>query len=131
MTRQELRVTLDWFCGCGDPEAAAEELLALLRAHPLHTDERWKKLEDDLGTGRFHLILYMLDHLGYTEHGGVVGGGWLSDRGKEIMAALEAEEDDDFESLFPDHGYCVHGYGMDELSDHDCIAMCRAEEGRA
>ncbi len=32
----------------------------------------------------------MLDHAALTEHGGSVGGAWLTERGKRVLAALHA-----------------------------------------
>jgi len=32
--------------------------------------------------------LYMLDVLELTEHGGTVGGCWLTDKGKEVLTAI-------------------------------------------
>lgn len=78
MTREELRVLLNGsFCGCGAPDAACATILRLLRLHPLHSHrpefEAW--ISDD---GIEMLLLGVLDRLGLTEHGGSIGGGWLS-----------------------------------------------------
>jgi hypothetical protein len=119
MTRQELRVLLDkWFCGCGMPEAAAKALLRLLQLHPLyeHQAEIHEMLPDD---GVRHLLFYQLDALDLTEHGGSVGGAWLTDKGKEVRAALEAEASTAFEAL--GESWCVHGYDIYDES-HDCMA---------
>jgi hypothetical protein len=123
VTREELHVFLDgWFCGCGSPEAACAELLALLQAHPLHQEERWKRLEEDLGEGRFHLILYTLDHFELTTHGGTVGGGWLTDKGTAVMEALEREQGDFV--AFCDEHVCVHGFAITDVT-HDCMEWDR------
>lgn len=102
MTRGELRDFLfeKWFCGCGDPAVAAEALRLLLRLHPLHEAENRAQLERMVpGEGVRYLVLYMLDRAGLTEHGGTVGGGWLSPKGKEVLAALE-EASGDLETVF-------------------------------
>jgi hypothetical protein len=127
VTREELRVFLDgWFCGCGEPEAAAVELLALLRAHPLHQDRAGMKLIEDLGDGRAFLVLYTLEHFELTEHGGIVSGGWLTDKGRAVMEALEREEagfdaereEMPFDALFGPH--CAHGFDITDVT-HDCM----------
>lgn len=119
MTRQELRVALDeWFCGCGCPEDAAGALLRLLRLHPLyeHYDEL-RAWVPDLGVQ--YLLLYQLDRLELTEHGGSVGGAWLTDKGTEVRDALAREQADTFEALLAQH--CIHGFDIDDDS-HDCAA---------
>lgn len=118
MTRQQLRVVLDeWFCGCGSPEEASRALLALLRLHPMY--EHGGELHDWVGDdGLEYLLLYMLDRLELTEHGGSVHGGWLTDKGEAVKAALEREEGDLFEALH-DGTHCIHGFDIDDES-HDC-----------
>lgn len=37
------------------------------------------------------LIMHVADHLGYTEHGTAIRGGWLTPLGKEALAALRAQ----------------------------------------
>jgi len=118
MTRQELRVELEWFCGCGSPELAAATLLRILELHPLyeHRAEMDELIPD---SGIEYLLLYHLDDRDLTEHGGTVTGGWLTEKGEAVKAALNAEAGDSFEALFADH--CVHGYDFDDDS-HDCFA---------
>jgi hypothetical protein len=116
--RRDLRKFLeDKFCGCGQPEAAAAALLRLLRLHPLHSNreafEQW--ISDD---GIEMLLLYTLDAWKLTEHGGSVGGAWLTEEGKKIRDALAAEEADEFEALFEQH--CIHGFDITD-TEHDCM----------
>lgn len=127
-TTEQLAVELDWFCGCGNPEAAAKTLLDLLDLFPLYSNR--EAFEAMVPTnGLQYLLLYALDSLGakgvngrpdwWMEHGGGIGGSWLAPRGEAIREALRREwESDKFESLFDDR--CVHGYLFD--SDHDCAA---------
>lgn len=115
MTRQELRVFLDeWFCGCGSPSDATLALLRLLELHPLyeHQDELKRMLPDG---GLRYLTLYTLDYFDLSEHGGTVGGSWLTDKGKAVLAALQREAGDEFQALHVQH--CCHGYAAetDEL----------------
>lgn len=120
MTRPELRIFLgEWYCGCGDPEAASKELLDLLRQHPLYEGERGAKLRKRLGDGIFYITLYTLDHFDLTEHGGGVNGAWLTLKGEDIRDALAREEADDFEALHKAH--CAHGFDIDDET-HNCFA---------
>jgi hypothetical protein len=122
-TRQDLRRFLgDRFCGCGRPEDAAAALLRLLRLHPLyeHREEFEAWVSDD---GIEYLLLYMLDRDELTEHGGTVGGAWLTDKGTALRDAL-AREEADFEALFEPS--CIHGFDIGDRS-HDCVATDRLE----
>lgn len=121
MTRQELRVFLsEWFCGCGSPDAACRALRDLLAVHDLE-DDRYdamvKLLPDE---GLRYLTLYTLDHFDLTEHGGSVGGAWLTDKGRMVLAALNAEAGDDFAAL--SESCCIHGYSVegDEFECPEC-----------
>jgi hypothetical protein len=129
MTRQELRVFLqDWFCGCGSPDAAADTLRIILTLHPLHSNrEAFETLVPNDGVQ--HLLLYTLDHFDLTEHGGSVGGGWLTEKGKAVLAALEREKADDYEALF--ETACLHGYAVEtELMDcPECAALNNVKDG--
>ena len=119
MDRHALRRFLDTipFCGCGCPEEAAGALYDVLSLFPLYENQQGlaERLPD---VGYRYLFLYMLDGYEITEHGGNVAGGWLTDKGKAVMAALNRERGDDFEALFADH--CVHGYDVTD-EDHDCM----------
>lgn len=115
MTLQELRVFLQlWFCGCGQPEAAAERLRDLLALHPLyeHRDAFKVLVPDD---GLEHLLLYTLEYFDLTEHGGSVGGGWLTDKGKAVLGALNR---DTFEVICAQS--CIHGYAVETVELDDC-----------
>ena len=76
------------FCGCGEPEAASAFLLKLLRLAPFY--ERREQLEQLLpNAGVRYFVLYMLDRLDLTEHGGSVNGAWLTPEGEKLKALLE------------------------------------------
>jgi hypothetical protein len=122
MTRRELRVFLqDWFCGCGSPDAAADTLRILLALHPLHSNrEAFEALVPNNGIQ--YLLLYTLDQFDLTEHGGNVGGGWLTDKGHAVLAALDNEKADDYEALFAMS--CAHGYAVDEPIERPEIVDC-------
>lgn len=111
MTRQELSVFFqEWFCGCGSPEMAAETLRMVLSMHPLY--EHGAEFDALVPCeGLRMLLLYTLDHFELTEHGGTVGGGWLTDKGKAVLAALEREKSDNYAALFAQA--CIHGYAVE------------------
>jgi hypothetical protein len=115
MTIQELRVVLqEWFCGCGSPDMAADRLRDLLALHPLfdHRPEFEALIPDE---GLQCLILYTLDHFDLTEHGGTVGGGWLTKKGKAVLAALQEHG-----SEKATEQSCYHGYSIDGSDAADC-----------
>lgn len=77
------------FCGCGDPDSAmlfVRDMLKLLEERKGWSEEIKKELPTD---GVYYFVLYMLDDKGLTEHGSSVGGSWLTDKGKEVLADIE------------------------------------------
>jgi hypothetical protein len=122
MTRRELRVFLqDWFCGCGSLGSAADTLRIILALHPLHsTREAFEVLLPHEGVEC--LLLYTLDNLGLTEHGTNIRYGWLTDKGKAVLAGLEREKSNGYEALFASG--CIHGYAAEEPSERPEIMDC-------
>jgi len=120
MTIQQLRVFLQkYFCGCGRPEDAVERLRDLLALHPLYNNrEKFEALVPD--TGIEYLLLYMLDHMGLTSHGGTVGGGWLTDLGTQVLAALTVPGAFAASTV----SCCIHGYSIDFENPEECLE-CR------
>ena len=116
MTRPELNVFFQkWFCGCGNPEAAAETLRVLLTLCPLydHQAELKALLPND---GVRLLLLYTIDHFDLIEHGTGIGGSWLTEKGKDLLAALEREKAvDNYTALFEQS--CIHGVSI-ERDEH-------------
>ncbi len=94
------------FCGCGCSAQAYSALLEALQVHdggkgrPQTWEQRctasreWaRRLCGDVegpGPGYDYLILYFLDAANLIWHGSNVTGCWLSDRGKAVVAFLEA-----------------------------------------
>ena len=84
---------LDW-CGCGDPDAAQlciRDYLEAISEFKLK-QERLKQYfgVEYVYDNRLLLCLaYMLDAVGFTEHGGSVGGAWLTDVGKMFLLCLK------------------------------------------
>ena len=128
MTRQELRVALaEWFCGCGAPDEACARLLDVLRLCPLHSNrEAFERLVP--GDGWQMLLLYSMTNYDLIEHGGSVGGSWLTDKGREVRDALEREAGDGFDALTND--CCCHGYAIESelLECPECGLMNRKPE---
>jgi hypothetical protein len=123
MTRRELRVFLqDWFCGCGSPNYAADTLRIILTLHPLHSNrEAFEVLVPHEGIE--YLLLYVIDNFGLTEHGTNIRYGWLTDKGRSVLAALEREKADDYEKLFADA--CIHGYAIGDPIERPEIIDCQ------
>lgn len=122
MTIEELAVWFQdeaQFCGCGAPEVAAETLAKLLELSRPYSLAAQQSLVTDEGAR--YLLLYWLDAMGLTEHGGSVDGAWLTEKGTELLAALTVErERDEFETLFEQR--CIHGVLVTEAT-HDCMAQ--------
>lgn len=85
------------FCGCGNPDTAYEALrdtLACFDAGDI-SDGDWKARCErvdawfkERGEGYSYLLLYFIDAAGLLEHGGSVGGSWLTEEGKNVLAVL-------------------------------------------
>lgn len=75
------------FCGCGNPEAAWQVIRNYLHEFSLMGDD-WGKRTLEIETGEQYIVAYLLDHLKLTEHGGSVGGSWLTDDGEEVLTFL-------------------------------------------
>ena len=115
MTRQQLRelLTVDppeglGFCGCGMPEESVKLLRDTLclydrqgdspwssdSDHSAHWDARQLTLDALLPDPFRQIWLYWLTCVDLLEHGGSVEGSWLSDKGKQVYAALKEHGDD-------------------------------------
>jgi len=114
MTKEELQnyLTTDLpqglgFCGCGSRREASEAVRKVLDAYDRKThpwpkespsdDASWKawhaereKLEEQaLPPGAWgQIALYWLTSCGLLEHGGGVGGSWLTPKGEAVLAAI-------------------------------------------
>lgn len=77
------------FCGCGDPDAAMVFVRNTLKL--IGERKEWGEgVEKEIpNEGAYYFVLYMLDHKGLTEHGGSVGGSWLSSKGDEVLKDIE------------------------------------------
>lgn len=89
-------------CGCGDPDAVLARLRDLLREIHARDEERIRSnysaepfptpVLDALQKAdepSFYLWLYLFDNLGLTEHGSNARYSWLTDKGRDLLHALE------------------------------------------
>lgn len=109
-----LEATHEWvfsdlgFCGCGDPEGALEFLKSVLTAirkrwndNEIEEDDaasqaRWSRNSDALREligmesqpAMAWTYLYFLDDKGLLEHGGNCSGSWLTEKGEQVLDAL-------------------------------------------
>lgn len=106
-TRDGLRL-----CGCGDSEGAYDLVREILALTPFY-DNR-EKLEALCPPAALHIVLSCLDGAGLIEHGGAIGGSWLTPKGSHYLDLMQRHELDDSEDVGLPHG------------GEDCAAMkCR------
>jgi hypothetical protein len=71
-------------CGCGNPEVAWQAIRNYLDMTSGDKDHWY-----DAATGEQWMFIYLMDHLGLTEHGGGVRGAWITKKGEEVLLFLE------------------------------------------
>lgn len=74
-------------CGCGQPILCWEELHKFLKKHT--SKEPYENTEEPLRL----FFYYVINHLGFTEHGTSIYGAWATEKGKEVLAWLEKNID--------------------------------------
>lgn len=80
-------------CGCGNPETAYALVHELLKLAPFY-EHSYDEIAGLIGTpGAYHLVLGSLDEAGLIEHGGGIGGSWLTPKGKWCLEALNSVAD--------------------------------------
>lgn len=91
-------------CGCNCPEDTKEAIRKYLHIRKDFHDKELtyegvvRRYRTDLGIdehsqvqhGVLQFMMYILDKEGYTEHGGSVGGCWLTKKGEMFMDVLDA-----------------------------------------
>jgi hypothetical protein len=78
------------YCGCGNPEDGYRLIQQLLALAPLYANDHWRKARELCGSdGAHQLILAALTDADLMEHGGSIGGSWLTDRGRWVLWAVE------------------------------------------
>jgi len=89
---------LQW-CGCGLPSLAKKAIRDYLRCVNCEYYEKHNRLKQRFGVEYVddnELLLclaYALDSAGFTEHGGSIGGAWLTPEGKMFLWLLEQNEE--------------------------------------
>jgi hypothetical protein len=78
---ESIRKIDECFCGCGEPEKAWRWVLVYLT-------ELETRTAHVPTTGLEYIAVYLLNHLGITEHGTSVRGAFLTEAGKEAQAFL-------------------------------------------
>lgn len=89
------------FCWCGKPALALFRLRSLLQVHSgtsgnLSLDDIKAIIPDE---GTKYLLLYWLDAQNLTEHGGSVGGAWLTSLGARVLGYLGSLDDEEMGNL--------------------------------
>lgn len=75
-------------CGCGWSEHYAELAVKLLEFFNTKHMERDLKFIDDY---EVELMAHWLDSKELIEHGGGIGGSWLTEKGKELLKLYQTE----------------------------------------
>ena len=88
-------------CGCGDPTGAynfCRDVLAICDRRD--RKKEWIDAEDEIAKLielrlqiAAHVLMHLLTHLDLLEHGGSVGGSWLTSKGAEIVDLGPATDD--------------------------------------
>lgn len=94
-------------CGCGSPEDAfnfCREALACFDRRGCHdtpptrewirADEALTLLVKNKPEEAAHVLAHLFNHLELLEHGGNVGGSWLTENGERIVDMGDASEDE-------------------------------------
>lgn len=77
-------------CGCGNPDSAWRMVYDLLRLTPYYKDSGYRKAVWLIGSeGAHHIVLSAMTHAELIEHGGGIGGSWITDKGRWFTAAID------------------------------------------
>lgn len=90
-------------CGCGNPESVGFMVRDILALCPLYESASQAKIKLILpNDGVFYLVLGVLDRVGLIEHGGGIGGSWITPKGEMILNSLrvEMEKEEGIEAIF-------------------------------
>lgn len=96
---QVLGIKVLGFCGCGDPGGTllfVHEALQFVADNRLREGEDWRARyaasaewwNAHGGEAPRHLLAYLLDDKGLTEHGTSINGAWLTDKGEAFKDLL-------------------------------------------
>lgn len=106
-------------CGCGRPEAAYELVRDLLALAPFW--ENPEEVQQRIGEpGAYHIVLCTMERADLIEHGGSLGGSWLTPKGEWYLKALQSI--DDWENIqYPK-------YDSPDAHEGDCTSACWTRE---
>lgn len=93
-------------CGCGNPEDAYDLIRGLLALAPFY--DHHKEIQELLGPVPEHsamhwIVVCVLDNAGLIEHGGGIGGAWLTKKGTHYLTLMQRHEYGDFEEAGSPH----------------------------
>jgi hypothetical protein len=96
----------DAICGCGQPELAYSAAMDILE----YVADGWPSPDYLYDDAYLYLSTNLLDALGLMEHGGGIGGSWLSTAGKEALDFLrEYGEDWEDKGRYLSQDGCSYG----------------------
>lgn len=88
-------------CGCGNPEYTLEVIRLILNIQndfhegkiesPYEECRKVFNINNDnyvIQDGLVQFVMYQLDSYGFLEHGGSIGGAWLTEDGKDLLMVL-------------------------------------------
>ncbi len=84
-----LWITIMGACGCGTGVAPYRAVEILENFKKEYTDKTRFDVYDNLAD---EVIAHWLDKVGLLDHGGSIGGSWITDKGKEVLAEIEGME---------------------------------------
>jgi len=109
-------------CGCNMPEAAYKLVLDILELAPFYKDENWRKVQTLIGTdGAFQIVIGLLSKANLLEHGGSMGGSWITPKGEYVRELMRRHP---FYTTGSDDG--INPNGVDDSGYPDC---CNSEDG--
>ncbi len=119
MSIEEVRVALDWFCGCGNPEEAMAVVADVLDCfgHGDDYDQDHIKFNELVPERLRMFVLYVLTDKDLLEHGGSVGGSWRTPEGDKLLEGIRQHPD----AMEAENGWCMHGFDINDMKDHVCV----------
>ena len=86
-------------CGCGRPQEGARLVRDILNLCPLYDNRpAFETLIPHVGAQM--LLLGLLDNAGLIEHGGGIGGSWLTEKGIEVRDSFATLSEEVIDEMF-------------------------------
>jgi len=109
-------------CGCNRPETAYELVRDILNLAPFYEDGNWRTVSSLIGSdGAFQIVVGLLSKLDLLEHGGSMGGSWLTKKGEYVRDLVNRHEWGTTE-----YGDSGEPNGVDDVGYPEC---CHGEDG--